>query len=152
MDRSNHQGHHVRCEHHSSMEAATYLVDGARSLHLHHLQNVAEPQVPQERSRTPLGSQISQLTKPGPQTGLLQETVRSWDKWFVETDIMDEPQLRCYLQDPAPPPLLMKTFPAAGLCNLIRMLERYQLGEWVWRTLHCKNTFRIRKGMLGEDG
>ena len=42
---------------------------------------------------------------PGPQIGFLQESLRWWDKWLKgkETDIMEEPMLRCYLQDTVPP-------------------------------------------------
>lgn len=42
---------------------------------------------------------------PGPAAGFLQESLRWWDKWLkgIETGIMDEPQLRAWMQDSAPP-------------------------------------------------
>jgi predicted acyl esterase len=54
----------------------------------------------------PWGHKYPNFAKPGPQIGFLQETVRWWDKWLKgidETGIMEEPQLRCYLQDPFSP-------------------------------------------------
>jgi putative CocE/NonD family hydrolase len=42
---------------------------------------------------------------PGPAIGFLQECLRWWDKWLkgIETGIMDEPRLRVWLEEPAPP-------------------------------------------------
>ena len=42
---------------------------------------------------------------PGPAAGFLKESLRWWDKWLkgVETNIMDEPQLRAWMQDSVPP-------------------------------------------------
>jgi hypothetical protein len=38
---------------------------------------------------------------PGPPIGFLQESLRWWDHWLkgIDTGIMDEPMLRCWLQD-----------------------------------------------------
>jgi len=42
---------------------------------------------------------------PGPAIGFLQECLRWWDKWLkdIETDIMEEPMLRVWMQESAPP-------------------------------------------------
>lgn len=42
---------------------------------------------------------------PGPAAGFLQESLRWWDRWLKgkETGIMDEPQLRAWMQDSVPP-------------------------------------------------
>ncbi len=42
---------------------------------------------------------------PGPAIGFLQECLRWWDHWLKgrDTGIMDEPQLRVWMQDSAPP-------------------------------------------------
>jgi uncharacterized protein len=42
---------------------------------------------------------------PGPAIGFLQEELRWWDKWLkgIETGIMQEPVLRCWMQDAAEP-------------------------------------------------
>ena len=45
------------------------------------------------------------IGKPGPAIGFLQECVRWWDHWLKgrDTGIMDEPMLRLFMQDSAPP-------------------------------------------------
>jgi putative CocE/NonD family hydrolase len=45
------------------------------------------------------------IATPGPAIGFLQETLRWWDHWLKgrDTGIMDEPMLRLFMQDPAPP-------------------------------------------------
>lgn len=42
---------------------------------------------------------------PGPKIAFLQESLRWWDRWLkgIETGIMDEPQLRAWMQDSVPP-------------------------------------------------
>jgi putative CocE/NonD family hydrolase len=42
---------------------------------------------------------------PGPAIGFLQEALRWWDKWLkgIETNIMEEPMLRVWMQDSVPP-------------------------------------------------
>ncbi|MCF8040144.1 MAG: CocE/NonD family hydrolase [Desulfohalobiaceae bacterium] len=42
---------------------------------------------------------------PGPAIGFLQEALRWWDQWLkgIETGIMQEPMLRVWMQDSAPP-------------------------------------------------
>ena len=42
---------------------------------------------------------------PGPAIGFLQEALRWWEQWLkgVDTGIMDEPMLRAFMQDSAPP-------------------------------------------------
>ncbi|SMG23242.1 CocE/NonD family hydrolase [Paracoccus sp. J56] len=42
---------------------------------------------------------------PGPAIGFLQEAVRWWDHWLrgIDTGVMDEPQLRAFINDPTPP-------------------------------------------------
>ena len=46
-----------------------------------------------------------QCDSPGPPIGFLQESLRWWDYWLkgIDTGIMDEPMLRCWLQDAVPP-------------------------------------------------
>ncbi len=42
---------------------------------------------------------------PGPAIGYLQEAVRWWDHWLKgrDTGVMDDPQMRAYVEDPVPP-------------------------------------------------
>ncbi|MEX0923702.1 MAG: CocE/NonD family hydrolase [Rhodovibrionaceae bacterium] len=45
------------------------------------------------------------IAEPGPAIGFLQESLRWWDHWLkgAESGIMEEPMLRLYMQEPAPP-------------------------------------------------
>ncbi|MDZ7799312.1 MAG: CocE/NonD family hydrolase [Trueperaceae bacterium] len=42
---------------------------------------------------------------PGPAVGYLTEALRFWDQWLkgIDTGIMDEPMVRAWMQEPAPP-------------------------------------------------
>ncbi|WP_366658321.1 CocE/NonD family hydrolase [Fodinicurvata sp. EGI_FJ10296] len=53
----------------------------------------------------PWAHKYPHLGKPGPAVGFMQETLRWWDQWLKgrETGIMDEPMLRLFMQDSAPP-------------------------------------------------
>ncbi len=46
-----------------------------------------------------------QCDTPGPAMGFLQESLRWWDYWLkgIDTGIMDEPMMRCWLQEAVPP-------------------------------------------------
>lgn len=53
----------------------------------------------------PWGHEYPEVAKPQPAIGFLQECLRWWDHWLkgIETGIMDEPLLRAWMQDSAPP-------------------------------------------------
>ncbi|MEQ8603240.1 MAG: CocE/NonD family hydrolase [Marivibrio sp.] len=53
----------------------------------------------------PWAHKYPHLGQPGPAIGFLQEALRWWDHWLKgqDTGIMEEPMLRLYMQDPAPP-------------------------------------------------
>lgn len=95
------------CEDYSSIQCPVYLVGGWMDPYsntiFRMLQNL---KCPRKGLIGPWAHKYPNFAEPGPQIGFLQETVRWWDKWLKgidETTIMDEPILRCYLQDPAPP-------------------------------------------------
>jgi putative CocE/NonD family hydrolase len=94
-------------EDYSSIEAATYLVGGWQDPYTNTAFRMLENlKCPKKAVVGPWGHKYPNFAKPGPQIGFLQETVRWWDKWLKgidETGIMEEPQLRCYLQDHFPP-------------------------------------------------
>ncbi len=60
-----------------------------------------------------------QCESPGPPIGFLQESLRWWDHWLkgIDTGIMEEPMLRCWLQDGAPPPLTYKERPGRWIAE-----------------------------------
>ncbi|NNK96073.1 MAG: CocE/NonD family hydrolase [Desulfobacterales bacterium] len=62
-------------------------------------------QVPRKGLIGPWGHNYPHVGVPGPAIGFLQEAVRWWDKWLkdIETGVMDEPMLRVWIQDSAPP-------------------------------------------------
>jgi len=78
---------------------------------------------------------------PGPKIGFLQESLRWWDKWLkgVETGIMDEPQLRAWMQDSAPPAAVYDerpgrwigedSWPPSGITPQTLKLQRDRLGS-----------------------
>ncbi len=72
---------------------------------------------------------------PGPSIGFLQECLRWWDHWLKgrETGVMDEPQLRVWMQDSVPPRLHYEerpgrwvaeaSWPAAGVDERVLHLD-----------------------------
>ena len=46
-----------------------------------------------------------QIARPGPQIGFLQESLRWWDRWLkgIDNGIMEEPQLRLWMQEAVEP-------------------------------------------------
>ncbi len=53
----------------------------------------------------PWAHTFPEMGGPQPAIGFLQESLRWWDHWLkgIDTGILDEPLLRCWLQDSAPP-------------------------------------------------
>ncbi|EHY53306.1 hypothetical protein HRR83_009371 [Exophiala dermatitidis] len=94
------------CEDYTSIQCPVYLVGGWMDPYsntiFRMLQNLT---CPKKGLVGPWAHKYPNFAEPGPQIGFLQESIRWWDKWLkgIETGIMDEPPLRCYLQDTAPP-------------------------------------------------
>jgi putative CocE/NonD family hydrolase len=53
----------------------------------------------------PWAHKYPHFARPGPRIGFLQECLRWWDHWLKDCDtgIMDEPMVRAWIEDPAPP-------------------------------------------------
>lgn len=53
----------------------------------------------------PWGHRYPMLAEPGPTIGFLQECVRWFDQWLkgIDTDVAEDPALRCYLMDTTAP-------------------------------------------------
>ena len=61
----------------------------------------------------PWAHKYPHFAEPGPAIGFLQECLRWWDYWLkdIDTGVMDEPQLRCWIEDPVPPRTYYKERP-----------------------------------------
>ncbi|MGI9498706.1 MAG: CocE/NonD family hydrolase [Geminicoccaceae bacterium] len=61
----------------------------------------------------PWAHKYPHFAEPGPAIGFLQECLRWWDHWLKgrDTGIMDEPTLRAWIEDPAPPRTYYKERP-----------------------------------------
>ncbi|MGB4581776.1 MAG: CocE/NonD family hydrolase [Coriobacteriia bacterium] len=62
-------------------------------------------EVPRRGLIGPWGHMMPYEGVPGPAIGFLQEALRWWDRWLkgLDTGIMDEPLLRCWMQEWVPP-------------------------------------------------
>ncbi len=94
------------CENYADIEVPVYMVGGwadgytnAIFRTLDHLPGV------KKGLAGPWAHKYPHFAKPGPQIGFLQECLRWWDQHLkgIDTGIMDEPQLRAFVQDPAEP-------------------------------------------------
>ena len=61
--------------------------------------------VPRKCLIGPWAHTFPEMGGPEPAIGFLQESLRWWDHWLkgIDTGIMDEPMLRCWIQNSAPP-------------------------------------------------
>ncbi len=61
--------------------------------------------VPRKGLIGPWAHTFPEMGGPEPAIGFLQDSLRWWDHWLkgVDTGIMDEPMLRCWIQDSVPP-------------------------------------------------
>jgi putative CocE/NonD family hydrolase len=94
------------CENWDAIETPVYAVggwaDGYSNAIFRMLSNLKGPR---KGLVGPWAHKYPHFAKPGPQIGFLQECLRWWDHWLKgkATGIMDEPMLRVWMQDPAPP-------------------------------------------------
>ncbi len=94
------------CEDYSAIQCPVMAVGGWADGYtnaifrlLHHLE------VPCKALIGPWGHKYPHLGQPGPAIGFLQEAVLWWDHWLKgrDTGIMDEPDVRVWMQDSVPP-------------------------------------------------
>ncbi|MGH2995945.1 MAG: CocE/NonD family hydrolase [Gaiellaceae bacterium] len=94
------------CEDFAAIECPVYAVggwaDGYTNAVLRLLEGLS---VPRKGLIGPWAHAFPDQAVPGPSIGFLQECLRWWDHWLKdqETGIMDEPMLRVWMQDSAPP-------------------------------------------------
>ncbi|MEM8776946.1 MAG: CocE/NonD family hydrolase [Pseudomonadota bacterium] len=94
------------CEDFSKIKAAVYAVGGWADGYTNAVFRLLEGlQSPCKGLVGPWAHKYPHFAKPGPAIGFLQECLRWWDYWLkgVDTGIMEEPQLRVWVQDPVPP-------------------------------------------------
>ena len=94
------------CENYDDINCAVYAVggwaDGYSNSIFRLLPNL---KAPSKGLIGPWAHKYPHFAGPGPAIGFLQECLRWWDQWLKgeETGIMDEPQLRCWMQDSVRP-------------------------------------------------
>ena len=94
------------CENYDDIECAVYAVggwaDGYSNSIFRLLPNMSAPC---KGLIGPWAHLYPHFGAPGPAIGFLQECLRWWDHWLkgIDAGIMDEPVLRCWMQDSAPP-------------------------------------------------
>ncbi len=94
------------CEDWSAITCPVYLVGGWADGYSNTIPRMlAHLQCPKKGLIGPWAHKYPHFAKPGPQIGFLQESLRWWDKWLkgIETGIMDEPEYRVWMEEPAPP-------------------------------------------------
>ncbi|HEY3058306.1 MAG TPA: CocE/NonD family hydrolase [Chloroflexota bacterium] len=94
------------CEDFTAITCAVYMVGGWADGYPNAIpRTLAGLSCPCKGLIGPWGHQYPQLGVPGPKIGFLQECLRWWDYWLkgAATGVMDEPMLRAWIQDSAPP-------------------------------------------------
>ena len=94
------------CENYADIEAAVYAVGGWADGYSNAVfRLLAGLDAPCKGLVGPWAHKYPHFAEPGPAIGFLQECLRWWDYWLKgkDTGIMDEPRLRCWMEDPVPP-------------------------------------------------
>ena len=94
------------CENYAAIQCPVFAVGGWADGFTDAIFRLLEHlEVPRLGLIGPWGHKYPHLGIPGPAIGFLQEALRWWDHWLKgkDTGIMQEPMLRAYMQDYAPP-------------------------------------------------
>ncbi|MEM9497898.1 MAG: CocE/NonD family hydrolase [Pseudomonadota bacterium] len=94
------------CEDFGAIQAAVYAVGGWADGYSNAVFRLLEGlDCPRKGLVGPWAHKYPHFAKPGPAIGFLQECLRWWDYWLkgITNGIMDEPQLRAWVQDYRPP-------------------------------------------------
>ena len=94
------------CEDYDALRVPVYMVGGWNDAYTNAIPRFLEGYGGQRKGLIgPWSHNYPEAGTPGPAIGFLQETLRWFDHWLRdrETGIMDEPQLRVWLQEWAPP-------------------------------------------------
>lgn len=142
LHRNDFYKHGSICENYDDVECAVYAVGGWADGYSNAVfRLLSELKSPCKGLVGPWAHKYPHFAKPGPSIGFLQECLRWWDHWLkdVENGIMDEPALRVWMEDPAPP----------------RTQYDYRPGRWVaetaWPSPGIGNrTYQMEEGRLLE--
>jgi putative CocE/NonD family hydrolase len=102
------------CEDFADIEAAVYAVGGWADGYSNAVFRLLDGlNAPCKGLVGPWAHKYPHFAEPGPAIGFLQECLRWWDYWLkgIDTGIMNEPQLRCWMQEPVPPKTYYKERP-----------------------------------------
>lgn len=94
------------CENYADIEVPVYMVGGWADGYTNAIfRTLDHLDCPKKGLIGPWAHKYPHFAKPGPRIGFLQECLRWWDQHLkgIDTGIMEEPQLRAWIQDPAPP-------------------------------------------------
>ncbi len=94
------------CENYADVQIPVYAVGGWVDGYTNPIFRMME-HLPGPRKALigPWAHKYPHFAEPGPRIGFLQECLRWWDQHLkdIDTGIMDEPMIRAWIQDPAPP-------------------------------------------------
>ena len=102
------------CENYADVEVPVYLVGGWADGYSNTIFRMLEHlSCPKKGLVGPWAHMYPHFALPGPRIGFLQECLRWWDQHLkgIDTGIMEEPQLRAWIQHPAPPAPYYETRP-----------------------------------------
>ncbi len=122
------------CEKLSDIEAAVYAVGGWADGYSNAVfRLLAGLEAPCKGLVGPWAHKYPHFAEPGPAIGFLQECLRWWDHWLkrIDTGIMDEPQLRCWMQEPVRPRTYYKERPGRWVAE-----DAWPSSRIVPRTFH----------------
>ncbi|MFW6379841.1 MAG: CocE/NonD family hydrolase [Halorhodospira sp.] len=94
------------CEDYTAIECAVYAVGGWADGYVNAIPRLmAGLQAPRKALIGPWPHAFPHAAVPGPRIGMFQEALRWWDYWLkgIDTGIMDEPQMRVWMEEWVPP-------------------------------------------------
>ena len=127
------------CEDFSRIRCPVYAVGGWADGYVNAVFRLLQGlDVPRKGLIGPWAHTYPHLGRPGPAIGFLQDALRWWDHWLKgrDTGLMDEPMLRAWIQDSAPP----------------RTAYAHRPGRWVAEPCWPAPNVRPEELRLGGDG
>lgn len=127
------------CEDFRSIRCPVFAVSGWADGYCNTVFRLLEGlRVPRKGLVGPWAHTYPHIGRPGPAIGFLQECIRWWDQWLrgIDTGVMDEPMLRAWIQDSAPPQSHYETRP----------------GRWVAETAWPSSSVHTIVRPLGNGG